>query len=89
MNLGESNPLYYFRDSAGNEIDLILEKENETVAIEVKATKKINSDHLKGLRYWEKYTTGQAGIILYQGKDISPIGKNSHILSWSEIKDIS
>lgn len=89
MNLGESNPLYYFRDSAGNEIDLVLEKENETLAIEVKATKKINSDHLKGLRYWEKYTNGQPGIILYQGKDISTIEKNSHILSWSEIKDIN
>lgn len=89
MNRGETNPLHYFRDSTGNEIDLIIEKENETMAIEIKAAKKMSPDHIKGLRYWEKYMPGQPGLLLYQGKDHSQTGKNSSAVPWTEIKDIN
>lgn len=89
LNRGEANPLYYFRDSTGNEIDLILEKENEYMAVEIKATKKINSGHLKGLYYWEKYLHDQPGLILYQGADQIAVGKNSSAVTWRAIRDLA
>ena len=49
FNIGIANAMYYFRDSTGNEVDLILERENNPVAIEIKAGTKLNSSLLKGL----------------------------------------
>ena len=54
-NEGINGGMYFFRDSAGNEVDLILEKNNETIGIEIKATKKPDSKDFQGIKYWQKY----------------------------------
>lgn len=40
FNNGINEGLYFLRDSTGKEIDLLLEKEGKTMAIEIKASKK-------------------------------------------------
>ncbi len=54
--------MYYFRDSAGNKIDLILEKQSEVLAVEVKSARKPGTDMFNGIRYWQKYNRGSLGI---------------------------
>jgi len=54
LNAGINDGLYFFRDSAGNEINLLLEKNEQTIAIEIKAAKKFNPDLVRGFRYWQK-----------------------------------
>jgi predicted AAA+ superfamily ATPase len=46
FNAGQNERLYYFRDSAGNEVDLITEHEGEPLAIEIKASKKVDTAQL-------------------------------------------
>ena len=53
--------MYYFCDSAGNEIDLILEKQSEVLAVEVKAARKPGTDMFSGIRYCQKYNKRQSG----------------------------
>jgi uncharacterized protein len=51
FNNAQNEGMYYFRDSAGNEIDLILEREDEPIAIEIKSNKKIDDSMFRGLKY--------------------------------------
>lgn len=89
-NQGLSGGMYYFRDSAGNEVDLILEKQGEVIAIEAKASKKFNSEMLGGIRYWLKYNRNGKGILIY-GTDKNSENHNLEdrdsvsALSWKEI----
>jgi uncharacterized protein len=87
-NRGEAGGLYFFRDSAGNELDLILEKNGTTIPIEIKAAKKISTDMFNGLRYWRKNNPGNVnGILIYQGKSQEPMNGFS-VLNWTEVADI-
>ena len=54
FNAGINGGLYFFRDNTGNEVDLLVEKEGSTIAVEIKSAKKIDSGMLRGLRYWKK-----------------------------------
>lgn len=49
-NQGKRNNLYFYRDSNGNEVDLIAENGRSLSAIEIKAGSTVNPDYFKGLR---------------------------------------
>ncbi|MDE3144985.1 MAG: ATP-binding protein, partial [Bacteroidota bacterium] len=67
FNAAQTEGMYYFRDSAGNEIDLITEKNGEHFAIEIKSATKINSDMLRGLNYWKKHQPNSNRILIHGG----------------------
>jgi len=49
--------LWYWRDSENNEVDLLIEKPQETEIIEIKATQTIMPDLFKGLNYYAAFET--------------------------------
>jgi uncharacterized protein len=64
--------LYHFRDGDYN-VDLVLEKPDGTiVGIEVKLSRSLGTDDLKGLRHLKKLAKNQfkRGIILHPGTQI-------------------
>ena len=87
-NAGLHGGMYFFRDSAGNEVDCILEKNNETIAIEVKAAKKLSSSDLTGLRYWQKNQPNSSTILINGGKQSAELETNSSVLSYMDIGEI-
>jgi hypothetical protein len=62
-NLGIHGGMYFFRDSGGNEVDLLLEKDGTTLAIEVKSSAKFSAGMLGGIRYWQKYNRHSQGLL--------------------------
>ena len=48
---------HYFRDSNGNEVDLLVEQAGYTYAIEIKAAKTINESFFKGLNFYSALST--------------------------------
>ena len=72
-NQGKRSNLYFFRDSNGNEVDLIAEQGRNLAAIEIKAGATINPDFFKGLRQFRKVIgeshTVVAGLI-YGGEEV-------------------
>jgi uncharacterized protein len=50
FNAGESAEMYFYRDSEGNEVDLLLPTGGKLYAIEIKAGATVNSDYFKGLK---------------------------------------
>lgn len=87
-NHGENGGIFYFRDNMGNEIDCIVEKDTGPLAVEIKSSAKADRSLLKGLQYWRKYQPNASGILLYQGKSISPDDIPFPFASWEEIDSI-
>lgn len=49
MNAGRTDALYFWRDSTGNEVDLLIEDGVRLVPIEIKSGATLNGDFLRGL----------------------------------------
>lgn len=54
FNKGDRPSFTFWRDSNGNEVDLLVHEEGRTRAVEIKSGETYNSDWFKGLRYWSK-----------------------------------
>ena len=87
-NTGINGGMHYFRDSAGNEVDLILEKNNETIGIEIKATKKPGNKDFQGLKYWQKYQQSSKSILLHGGSRNDILNDGTGMVPWKEIGNI-
>ena len=71
MNLGNNSNLYFFRDNTGNEVDVILENGNSVKPVEIKLGSTINEDFFKGLKYYLKINSQNAGkpAVIYGGSE--------------------
>ena len=87
-NQGVAGGMYYFRDSAGNEVDLILEKQGQVIALEVKSGQKIRPEMFSGIRYWQKYNPGSLGVLLYGGNKSEWHDHAISILGWKEVVNV-
>jgi predicted AAA+ superfamily ATPase len=52
LHRGEEPDLYFWRDPAGHEIDVIIEQGQKLTAVEVKSGQTVASDFFAGVRYW-------------------------------------
>jgi predicted AAA+ superfamily ATPase len=69
LNQGESAEMYFYRDSDGNEVDLLLPLGGRMHAMEIKAGATINPDYFKGLkRFAANFPAAMAGgSVMYGG----------------------
>lgn len=49
MNVGRTGALYFWRDSTGNEVDLLIEDGTRLIPVEIKSGATLNGDFLRGL----------------------------------------
>jgi uncharacterized protein len=56
-NAGLRETLYFWRDNIGTEVDLILERDTEIAAVEIKSGITVASDAFGNLKKWQKYAT--------------------------------
>ena len=56
-NAGVREPLYFWRDNIGTEVDLILERGQDIAAVEIKSGIAVASDAFKNLEKWQKYAS--------------------------------
>jgi uncharacterized protein len=77
--------LYFFRDSAGNEVDIITNKNDVLIPIEIKAAKKFKTDQTKGIQWWNKLNRTEGGVIINGGDTEIAVNNNVEILGWKNI----
>ena len=71
LNAGQPRDLYFWRDSAGNEVDVVIESAQGLQAIEIKSGSTFASDWTDGLKKWQKFA-GDESIqpsLAYGGTD--------------------
>lgn len=67
-NTGVRDPLYFWRDNSGTEVDLVLERGNEIAAVEIKSGISVAADAFGNLKKWQKYATGRGSFsAIYPG----------------------
>ncbi|OGB30352.1 MAG: hypothetical protein A3F78_09515 [Burkholderiales bacterium RIFCSPLOWO2_12_FULL_61_40] len=67
-NTGVRDPLYFWRDNIGTEVDLILERGDEIAAVEIKSGISVASDAFGNLKKWQKYATERGSFsAIYPG----------------------
>jgi hypothetical protein len=62
--------IYFFRDSHGNEVDLLIREKGELVPVEIKSAATFSTDFVKGLERFRALGPGRvaAGAVLYNGE---------------------
>jgi predicted AAA+ superfamily ATPase len=87
------NPLhfYYFRDKDKNEVDMLIEKQQQFVGIEVKAAATIKESDFKGLNKLQKLLGDafKCGIVLYDGNAVLPFGERLRAIPLSLLLTLS
>ena len=80
--VGKKNNLFYFRDSNGNEVDVVIDNGKEQIAVEIKSARTVASDFFRGLDYWKKLTGNRKGYLIYTGDDEYSYSNGTHVASW-------
>ena len=67
FNAGVEPPLYYWRDSQGHEVDLLIEDGEDLYPVEIKSGQTVSGDMMRGLDYWCKLDGTNTGMLIYGG----------------------
>ncbi|MEK7394293.1 MAG: DUF4143 domain-containing protein, partial [Fibrobacterota bacterium] len=84
LHHGERAPLYFWRDSHGLEIDLLVEDGQDLLPIEIKSTSTWRSDLESPLRKWMEIAgrSGSTGIVIYDGDEIRKGTSSVAVAPW-------
>lgn len=87
LNAGESPEMYFYRDSDGNEVDLLLPTGGKLHAIEIKAGATVNPDYFKGLKTFAAHHPQAiaGGSVLYGGTQ-SQNRSDWNVHSWLDLQ---
>lgn len=89
LNNGINASLFFYRDSNGNEVDLIIQKGLKKIPIEIKSGTSFSSEYLKGIKYWNSLKNmGDDGFVVYNGESKSTNSDKFRFLNWKEINEI-
>ena len=83
--LSDKPGLYYWRDKTGREIDLIIEKLNECIPVEIKSGKTIQNSYFKNLKYWQNLTDTKNAMLVYSGEQEQKRSNGIAIKNWKNV----
>lgn len=74
-NAGRNGGMYFYRDSNGNEVDLMIKRGSTYDCYEIKSSSTFHPDFTKGLRHFEKNYPELIGnmTVVYAGETLIPI----------------
>ena len=81
-HLGLQNSFYYWRESNGLEIDLLIEDGSDLSAIEIKAGKTIKDEFFSNLMKFKKIASVKKSYILYDGTQKMNWKNEVEIMNW-------
>ena len=85
LNRGVDPDIYFWRDSAGHEVDLLIDQGATQRPVEIKSGQTFASDFLTALDYWRDLAGAQAGpAALIYGGNGSYTRSGVSVLSWAD-----
>lgn len=71
LNRGRRPGLYFYRDTHGNEVDLVIRKKRKLIAVEIKSSATFTAEFLKGIERFQKVVGDRysQGFVLYNGPE--------------------
>lgn len=87
-NKEQTGALYFFRDSAGNEIDAIVEKEEKLLPVEIKSSRKTKKEDFKNLKWFQKVFRQHGGVLLNASKGETSFENDIRQLEWKNVREL-
>lgn len=90
LNKGIEPNYYFFRESNGNEVDLIYKVGNQLIPIEIKSSQTFHKSFLKGIKYFVNLVgedRSKESILIYSGEQEQNIG-DCQIINYKNIVNI-
>jgi uncharacterized protein len=87
LNMGKPNNLYFWRNNAGHEIDVLIDNFDALIPIEIKSGKTITNDYFKGLKYWNNLTGDIGGKVIYGGEEYQKRSHNFEVIPFDLIDE--
>lgn len=90
MNSGQQPSLFFWRDKRGREVDLIIDRSHDRIAIEIKSGSTISSGFFKNLSYYctlDNTCDGSKSYVIYGGNERHSRSKGK-VRSWHSLIDI-
>ena len=86
FNHGLPAHLYFWRDRAGHEVDLLMETTNQLIPVEIKSSQTVNADFFKGLEDWLTLAQPRRprAWLVYGGSEDHQ-RKTTRVLSWRHL----
>jgi predicted AAA+ superfamily ATPase len=89
-NTGLREPLYFWRDNIGTEVDLILERGTEIAAVEIKSGITVASDAFGNLKKWKMYASERGNFsaiypALVYGGEARFIREGVDVMPWAAL----
>jgi predicted AAA+ superfamily ATPase len=86
FNHGLLSNIYFWRDHAGHEINLLLDHPTELQAIEIKSSATYVSDFIKGINYFKSLHDNAKGYVIYLGQQEGTI-QSTQLVPVNKIND--
>jgi len=89
LNRGERPGLYFWRDTNGVEVDVLIERDGKIIPVEIKAGKTVVRDFFTGLGKWTALAGDMATepTLVYGGEE-NYIHKGTRVIGWGEAGQI-
>jgi len=87
-NKNQYGEMYYLRDSTGNEVDLVLEKDGNLIPIEIKSSTKNRSSDLKNLKWFQRLYRIKGRMLINQSTENQELEDGIMNISWAEVANI-
>lgn len=89
-NSGRDPKFYFFRDTNGHEVDLIMQKGSNLIPIEIKSSRTYSTAFLEGLEFFHRTAEKKAksGFVVYQGEASQKI-KEFYLYNVEKATDIT
>ena len=84
LHRGDEPDISFWRDSAGHEIDFVIDDGETLTPIETKSGQTVAGDFFAGLRFWKKLSGGREAALVYGG-DRSFRREGVNVYRWSDL----
>jgi len=86
LNRGEPATFHFWRDSNGNEVDVIVDDGMKLMPIEIKSGQTLNRDFFAGLERWMNLAGDRAAVptLIYGGAD-NHVHKGINVFAWKAV----
>ncbi|MFP3941193.1 MAG: ATP-binding protein [Thermoanaerobaculia bacterium] len=84
LHRGERPRLYFWRDSAGREVDALLDFGTRRVPVEAKTGETVLREAFRGLDHYLSLSGDETGVLVYGGPESFPRGRHV-VRSWSHL----
>ncbi len=88
FNEGKSNNIFFWRDSTGLEIDLLLEKTDKLIPIEMKSGQTVIPNYFSNITKWMQLSDTKVGFVVYAGNTVQKRSNGISVIPYFDAWEI-